>query len=258
LCRREDSVERKAMAPLTAEQTLEDTHLQECWNVLVSVLQETRAATFHAREKEVCLETTSAAEEVQRIQDAGCRLQDAYVSLQCKLRKAVGDAVEWSIVTDERKAKATTQTQNEECSGEWAFLRTDAQVKALEAALAEATQWRQLAESRGEQVLHIKEQLSAMEGRKIARPGEAASGKCGMIQVTHARCEAVERVLHRALEVPSLACAFALQARCREELASDAQFYYIGTPMAHSLTSRSVASDTKSARERNLYMCAQV
>lgn len=247
------------MAPLTAEQSLEDADLQECWNVLVSMLQEARAADFHARDKGVCLETTCAAEEERlRIQDAGCGLQDAYVSLQCKLRKAVGNAVKWSIVTDERIAKATNQIQNEESSGEWTSLRTDAQVKALEAALAEATQWRQLAESRGEQLLHMKEQLSAMEARKDTRPRDAASGKYGVLQVTDARCEAVDRVLHRALEVPSLTCAFALQGRCREEFASDTQFYYIGTPMAHSLTSRSVASDTKSARERHLYMCAQV
>eukprot|EP00930_Biecheleria_cincta_P079358 TRINITY_DN6716_c0_g1_i1.p1 TRINITY_DN6716_c0_g1~~TRINITY_DN6716_c0_g1_i1.p1 ORF type:complete len:247 (-),score=49.95 TRINITY_DN6716_c0_g1_i1:186-899(-) len=236
------------MAPLAAEQTLE---------VLVSMLQEARAATFHTRDEGVCPETASAAEERQRMQDAGYRLQDAYVSLQYKLRKAVGDAVEWGIVNHEHEAKTTIQIQNKECFGEWTSLRTDAQVKALEAALAEATQWRQLAESRGEQLLHLKEHLSAMESRIDAKPREAASGKCGMIQVTNARCEAVKRVLRPGFEVPSLACAFALQARCRDDLASDTQFYYIGTPMAHGLTSRSVASDTKSARERRLYMCAQ-
>eukprot|EP00442_Polarella_glacialis_P055002 CAMPEP_0115097964 /NCGR_PEP_ID=MMETSP0227-20121206/30841_1 /TAXON_ID=89957 /ORGANISM="Polarella glacialis, Strain CCMP 1383" /LENGTH=321 /DNA_ID=CAMNT_0002492407 /DNA_START=15 /DNA_END=981 /DNA_ORIENTATION=- len=173
-------------SPRRSDENSENQPLQTQWNRLLGALEDFRAEAFEARlEAEAARkEAQDARAEAKRLQDAGCRLQSAYEALQRELREAAGDAAYWRVMLEEAEKEqqittgrdaavesaATTaappvrQARHSREGGReplrtWTSLRSAASEEAIEAARAEAAQWRQLAERRGEELNRVRRQL---------------------------------------------------------------------------------------------------
>jgi len=237
----------------TLDAALEQCRLQVRWDALVSALQEVRAEAFHARDEARAAreEARNAQDEVRQLQEAGCKLQEAYENLQRELRDAVGDAAYWKVLVEEGEREPRDPGNRcEKATGDWTALRADAQSQAAEAARAEAARWRQLAERRGEELLRLRQQLSAKEAKGVAAPG--------MPRTLQASEQVKRASQHPALEVPTPARAQARRGQAShpargsnaEETCnssnSHTEYFHIGSPTTQRALS--AASGPKSAR----------
>lgn len=114
----------------------------ERWDHLLGALQEVRA--------EVLCEAGAARDEAQKakaeigmLQQAGCKLQQAFDSLQEELRQAAGDAAYYKVLFEDAK-------QNAAEGGERSILHEQLQ----------AGRWRELAENRGQELAVLRSRLA--------------------------------------------------------------------------------------------------
>eukprot|EP00931_Biecheleriopsis_adriatica_P079087 TRINITY_DN52501_c0_g1_i1.p1 TRINITY_DN52501_c0_g1~~TRINITY_DN52501_c0_g1_i1.p1 ORF type:complete len:267 (-),score=56.32 TRINITY_DN52501_c0_g1_i1:134-934(-) len=246
----------------SSKQVFELEQLQEHWDVLVCALRDVRAeACKHIDEPQVELPKAEGAQQtVQTPQNAGCKLQAAYESLQMKLHEAIFAEGSPNVRHAFRRPEA-----GESRLETWMQLRAAARQEEAEACRAEAAKWRHLAERRGDELHRLRQELlvhqvpSSTDQQTPELTSEAAvkPRTIQLPQPDEASVIEAKPALNVASYIPTPARAGLNKARSRRlwtqagiSWASNTQYFDIGSPYTREWQDSSASTVQHGLQER--------